>query len=117
MKKIDKDELFSHLSVFLKKKGIELHDGAYTKQIQQGCRILADTVNLSQQALKQAKSAVGTRLERVRQVIHEKTASKAPSPTHAPAPPPSHEETSDAVSALKKPAAAKRRKARAKRKR
>jgi hypothetical protein len=74
MKKIKQEELYGHLREFLKGKGIELQEGSYTRQIQHGCRILADTVNLSQQALHQARSAVGERLDQVRQVIHEKTA-------------------------------------------
>jgi hypothetical protein len=73
---------------FLKKKGIELQEGSYTRQVQHGCRILADTVNLSQQALRQAKTTVGKGLDRVRQVIHEKTAPRAAStpPQSGPAP-------------------------------
>ena len=78
MKKIKQEELYDHVRGFLKGKGIELQEGSYTRQIQHGCRILADTVNLSQQALRQAKSAVGERLDQVRQVIHEKTAPTQP---------------------------------------
>ncbi len=115
MKKIDKEELFNHLSVFLKSKGVELRDGAYTKQIRHGCGILADTVNLSQQALSQAKTAVGTRLDQVRQVIHEKTAPRSPSPKPPPAPASSPEKGAEAT-AVHKPTSPRPKKARAKRK-
>src|SRR5436853_260361 len=55
MKKIDDKELFHNLSQFLKGKGVELHEGPYAQSIQKGCEILADTVNLSQQAMERAR--------------------------------------------------------------
>jgi hypothetical protein len=79
MNKIDKQELYSHLSQFLKAKGVELQEGSYTRRIQHGCSILADTVNLSQQAFEKAKTVMDKRLDRMRQVIHEKTAPKTAS--------------------------------------
>jgi hypothetical protein len=85
MNKIDKDELFQHLSGFLKAKGIELQEGAYTQQIQKGCGILADTVNLSQQAFDRAKTEMERQLEHMRQIIHESTAPRtAPPPKASP---------------------------------
>ena len=74
MNKIDKDELFRHLSGFLKAKGVELQEGPYTQQIQKGCGILADTVNLSQQAFDRAKTEMERQLEHMRVIIHESTA-------------------------------------------
>lgn len=76
MNRIDKDELFQHFSGFLKAKGVELKEGSYTQRIQKGCGLLAETVNLSQQALERTKAEMDKRLERMRQVIHEKTAPK-----------------------------------------
>jgi len=81
MKTIERDEIFQNLKGFLKTKGIELEDGSYTRGIQHGCGILADTVNLSQRALARAKTEMSQRVSRVRQVIHEKTAPPAPIPT------------------------------------
>src|SRR5205823_1830741 len=82
MNKIDKDELFRHLSGFLKAKGVELQAGAYTQQIQKGCGILADTVNLSQQAFDRAKTEMERQLERMREVIHESTAPRRAKPKY-----------------------------------
>jgi hypothetical protein len=78
MKQIEKDELYQHLGQFLKRKGIELQDGSYSRRIQQGCHLLADAINLSQKGLARAKTEFDQGLERMRQVIHEKTAPKAP---------------------------------------
>jgi hypothetical protein len=83
MKTIARDEIFQNLKRFLKTKGIELQEGSYTRGIQNGCGILADTVNLSQRALVRAKTEVGKRLVRVRQAIHEKT---GPAPAPQPRP-------------------------------
>lgn len=88
MKTIQKDELFQNLKGFLKAKGIGLQEGSYTRRIEQSCGVLAESINLSQRALHRAKEGMGKSLERVRQVIHEKTAPKPPpaqSPPVAPA--------------------------------
>jgi hypothetical protein len=79
MKPIQKDELYQHLSEFLKAKGVEMKDGSYPKAVQKGCSILADAINLSQKGITQAKGQIDKNLERMRQVIHEKTAPKAAS--------------------------------------
>src|SRR5579859_6411139 len=76
MKPIQKDELFGHLSSFLKARGIELKEGNYSQNIQKGCSILADTINLSQQGIERAQTEIEKRLDQMRQVIHEKTAPK-----------------------------------------
>jgi hypothetical protein len=85
MKPIQKDELYAHLSQFLKAKGIEMKDGSYPKGIQKGCSILADAINLSQRGITQAKAKIDKNLDRMRQVIHDKTAPKpAPKPGSRP---------------------------------
>jgi hypothetical protein len=115
MKKIDKDEIYGHLKDFLKVKGIELQDGSYTRQIQHGCQILADTVNLSQQALKQAKTTVGTKLDQVRQVIHEKTAPKGPGAQATREAPPAPPKAAQTEAGAKKASKSKPKKAAARR--
>ena len=79
MKPIQKDELYEHLSQFLKAKGVEMKDGSYPKAVQKGCSILADAINLSQKGITQAKVQIDKNLDRMRQVIHEKTAPKSAS--------------------------------------
>jgi len=76
MKPIQKDELYEHLSQFLKAKGVEMTEGSYPAAIQKGCSFLADVINLSQKGISRAKARVDKNLERMRQVIHEKTAPK-----------------------------------------
>ena len=76
MKPIQKDELYDHLSQFLKAKGIEMKDGSYPKAIEKGCSFLADAINLSQKGIAKAKVQIDKNLDRMRQVIHEKTAPK-----------------------------------------
>jgi hypothetical protein len=80
MRKIDKEEMFGNLKDFLKSKGIELQEGSYTQRIRQGCGILTESVNLSQEALARTKTAMDKRLGQLRQVIHEQTAPKPPPP-------------------------------------
>ena len=85
MKAIQKDELYEHVSQFLKAKGIEMKEGSYPKGIQKGCSILADAINLSQKGITQAKVQIDKNLDRMRQVIHEKTAPRtAPKPGGSP---------------------------------
>jgi len=87
MKQIEKDEIYEHLSQFLKSRGVEMKDGGYVQQIQKGCSFLTDAVNLAQQGLERAKTEMDKRLEQMRQVIHERTAPKAtPNPPGADAP-------------------------------
>src|SRR2546425_1406614 len=76
MKQIEKDEIYEHLSQFLKSRGIEMKDGGYAQQIQKGCSFLTDAVNLTQQGLERAKTEMDKRLDQMRQVIHERTAPK-----------------------------------------
>ena len=76
MRPIQKDELYEHVSQFLKAKGIEMKDGAYPRGIQAGCSLLADTINLSQKGIERAKGEFDKNFERMRQMIHESTAPK-----------------------------------------
>ncbi len=78
MKPIDKDELFNHVGQFLKGKGIEFKEGSYAQGIKKSCGFLTDAINLSQQGIQKAKTEIDKNLERMRQVIHEKTAPKPP---------------------------------------
>jgi hypothetical protein len=59
-----------------------MKDGSYPKAVQKGCSILADAINLSQKGITQAKVQIDKNLERMRQVIHEKTAPKAATKTN-----------------------------------
>ena len=77
MKQIEKDEIYEHLSQFLKSRGIEMKDGGYAQQIQKGCSFLTDAVNLTQQGFERAKTEMDKRLDQMRQVIHERTAPKS----------------------------------------
>jgi hypothetical protein len=77
MKPIQKDELYAHLSQFLKAKGVEMKDGSYPQAVKKGCSILADAINLSQKGISRAKGEIDKNLDRMRQAIHEKTAPKA----------------------------------------
>ena len=76
MKPIQKEELYDHLSQFLKAKGVEMKDGSYPRGIQAGCSLLADAINLSQKGITRAKGEIDKSLDRMRQAIHEKTAPK-----------------------------------------
>jgi hypothetical protein len=105
MKPIQKDELYAHLSQFLEAKGIEMKDGSYPRGIQAGCSLLADAINLSQKGIKQAQSEINKNLERMRQVIHEKTAPKSAA---KPAAPPKAASQPKRKAQRKKPAPAKR---------
>jgi hypothetical protein len=77
MKQIRKDEIYNHLSQFLKGKGVELKEGRYTTGIHAGCSMLADAINLSQAGLERAKVGLERGVDQMRQAIHEKTAPKS----------------------------------------
>jgi len=88
MKRIKHDELYEHLCGFLKAKGVALQQGSYPNKVQKGCKLLADTINLSQAGLHRAKTEVDKKLDQMRQVIHEKTAPKPPPASPSPQSPP-----------------------------
>jgi hypothetical protein len=77
MKPLEKHELYENLTGFLKTKGIELKAGTYAQAIQKSCSLLTDAINLGQEGLEKAKTKIDTKLDQVRQVIHEKTAPKS----------------------------------------
>ncbi len=111
MKPIKPNELYEHLGLFLKAKGIEFKEGSYTSGIQKGCSILTDAINLGQKGLGRAKTEMDKALEQMRQTIHEKTAPKSPPAAAAPPKPPP---ARSSASAKKRAAAPKSRKGRAK---
>ena len=76
MKPINKDEIYEHLSSFLRNRGIELKEGAYSRGIQQTCNFLTDSINLSQEGVQRARVEFEKSLARMRQAIHERTAPK-----------------------------------------
>ncbi len=78
MKHIQKEELYAHVSGFLKTKGIELKEGSYTNFIHNGCKVLAEAINLSQQGVQRAKSGLNEKLDEMREIIHRKTAPRRP---------------------------------------
>ncbi|MDB6125037.1 MAG: hypothetical protein JWQ71_4030 [Pedosphaera sp.] len=88
MKPIDKNEIYNNLSDFLKSKGIDLTEGSATQQIQKGCNLLADSINLSQEGFARAKVELDKKLDQMRQVIHEKTAPKSSATTSTAGTPP-----------------------------
>ena len=86
MKRIDKQELYQHLSGFLKNKGIELTEGSYSVGNKKSCSFLADAINLSQQGIERARTEVDKNVDRLRHVIHEKTAPRGAAKASGPAP-------------------------------
>jgi hypothetical protein len=83
MKKIRNNELFQNLSSFLKTRGIEIREGTYATRIQTGCSLLTEAINAGQKGVQQAKAGIDKKLERMRQVIHEKTAPAPAKPAPA----------------------------------
>jgi len=80
MNKINDGELFGHLSNFLKDKGINLKNGAYTKRIEKGCSLLSSAINAGQKGIKRAQAEAAKAIDEMRQVIHESTAPVPPPP-------------------------------------
>ncbi|MDH7503587.1 MAG: hypothetical protein QHJ82_12860 [Verrucomicrobiota bacterium] len=78
MKTIKKNELFDHMSVFLKERGIELKEGSYTDRIRKGCELLAEVINCTERGIAEAAAQMDQGLERMRDIIHRKTAPKRP---------------------------------------
>ncbi|HWI59433.1 MAG TPA: hypothetical protein VNZ22_19550 [Bacillota bacterium] len=84
MNTIGKNELYQNLNGFLKAKGIVLTEGSYAQGIQKSCALLTEAINLSQKGFDRAKTGMDKKLDRMRQVIHEKTAPKPPVTTAVP---------------------------------
>lgn len=76
MKTIKKNELFEHVSGFLKERGIELKEGSYTNRIRKGCELLAEVINCTERGIAEAAAQMDQGLERMRDIIHRKTAPK-----------------------------------------
>ncbi len=102
MKTIDKNELFQNFKSFLKGKGIELQEGSYTHRMEQGCGLLADTINLSQKAFEKTCEQVDKGWDQMRQFIHESTAPKAPPAQAASEPPPGQAKAKTKTASRKK---------------
>jgi hypothetical protein len=77
MKPLEKDELYQHLSGFLKSKGVELKEGSYARTIQKSCALLGEAINLGHKGFDRAKVEIDKKLHQMRQVLHEKTAPRA----------------------------------------
>src|SRR5438445_12677995 len=88
MKPIAKNEIYEHTSQFLKARGIEMKEGSYTKQMQKGFGLLTDAINLTQKCIERASAEIDTKLDQLRQVIHEKTAPKPLANPQTAEPPP-----------------------------
>ncbi len=88
MKPLEQNEIFQNLSGFLKTRGIELKEGSYATGIQKSCALLTNAINLGQESFERAKVEFDKSMEHMRQVIHEKTAPKAPPVQRSAAPPP-----------------------------
>jgi len=86
MKRIDKDELYKSMRGFLASKGVALEDGSLTQRIRQGCNLLTDAINATQDSVSRAKVETDKKLEQLRQSIHEATAPKPPPVRPAPEP-------------------------------
>ena len=95
MKPIEKEELYENLRQFLKAKGVELSEGSYSKGIHAGCSLLADAINLSQTGIELAKTEIEKRVDKVRQVIHEKTAPRTAASRKPPLTPSANDRKTD----------------------
>ena len=74
MKRIDKDELYKSMRGFLASKGVALEEGSFTQRIRQGCNLLTDAINATQDTVASAKTETDKKLEQLRQSVHEATA-------------------------------------------
>lgn len=81
MKTLKKNELLGHVTNFLKTKGIVLEDGSASTKLKTGCETITGIINQGNRSLKNVQKEVTAGVDKVRQVIHEKT---APAPTPAP---------------------------------
>ncbi len=76
-KKLNQDELYRNMESFLKSKGIEIKDTVFWgKQLKTGCRLLTEGVNHAQSAIETARTTMEGQLEKMRDVVHRKTAPK-----------------------------------------
>ena len=77
MKKLRQNDLFNHIDQFLKDKGIEIREAApLGSRLKTGCQLLTETINHAQGTLGKARDHMDDRLDKMRNIIHEKTAPK-----------------------------------------
>ena len=75
MKKLGKDDLYQHIDQFLKDKGIDIQDAKpFGRSLQKGCRALTDTINGAQAAMEKARGRMDSGIDKMREIIHKKTA-------------------------------------------
>ena len=88
MKKLRQNDLFKHSDQFLKDKGIEVRESApLGSTLKTGCQILTDTINHAQVTLEKARGQMDGQLDKMRSIIHEKTAPRRKSATETQAKP------------------------------
>ena len=77
MKKLGKDDLYQHIDQFLKDKGIDIQDAKpFGRSLQKGCQALTDTINGAQAAMEKARNRMDSGIDKMREIIHKKTASR-----------------------------------------
>jgi hypothetical protein len=82
MKKLRQNDLFNHIDQFLKDKGIEIREAApLGSRLKTGCQLLTETINHAQGTLGKARDHMDDRLDKMRNIIHKKTAPKKTSET------------------------------------
>lgn len=82
MKKLKKDDIFKHLDQFLKDRGIGVIDeGPLGNRLKTGCRILTDAINQTQSSLDRARDGMDEGLDKMRAIIHQKTAPRDNEPS------------------------------------
>lgn len=75
MKKLGKDDLYQHIDQFLKEKGIDIQDAKpFGRSLQKGCQALTETINNAQTALEKARNRMDSGIDKMRDIIHKKTA-------------------------------------------
>lgn len=75
MKKLGKDDLYRHIDQFLKEKGIEIRDAApLGRNLQKGCQVFTDAINNAQAALEKARNRMDGGIDKMRDIVHKKTA-------------------------------------------
>lgn len=87
MKKLGKDDLYQHIDQFLKDKGIDIQDAKpFGRSLQKGCQALTDTINGAQAAMEKARNRMDSGIDKMREIIHKKTAprKKSEAPKSAP---------------------------------
>lgn len=87
MKKLGKDDLYQHIDQFLKDKGIDIQDAKpFGRSLQKGCQALTDMINGAQAAVEKSRNRMDRGIDKMREIIHKKTAprKKSEAPKSAP---------------------------------